>query len=57
MMDFAVAFRTLIGHSPFRWQERRYHEHFAKGDIPSACCLPTGLVSTASTVFRVGATT
>lgn len=46
MMDFTDAFRKLTGHPPFPWQVRLYHEHFANGSIPSACCLPTGLGKT-----------
>lgn len=45
-MDFNSSFHALTGHPPFPWQERLYHEHFAKGDFPSACCLPTGLGKT-----------
>lgn len=45
-MDFASAFHTLTGHPPFPWQERVYREYFAKGHVPSACCLPTGLGKT-----------
>lgn len=45
-MDFSSAFHSLTGHSPFPWQERLYREYFAKGHVPSACCLPTGLGKT-----------
>ncbi len=45
-MDFNTAFHTLTGYSPFPWQDRLYRQYFAKGDVPSACCLPTGLGKT-----------
>lgn len=45
-MDFNSAFQTLTGHLPFPWQERLYRDYFSQGNIPSACCLPTGLGKT-----------
>lgn len=47
-MDFTRAFHALTGHPPFPWQERLYREYFAKGNVPSACCLPTGLGKTSA---------
>ena len=45
-IDFPSAFRALTnGKSPFRWQERLFGE-FARGDIPDACDIPTGLGKT-----------
>ena len=46
-MDFKSAFTLLTGFStPLRWQARLYEGHFAKGEIPSALDLPTGLGKT-----------
>jgi CRISPR-associated endonuclease/helicase Cas3 len=45
-MDFRTHFEQLTGHPPFPWQERLYRDHFANGQIPCACCLPTGLGKT-----------
>lgn len=45
-MNFTHAFHALTGHPPFPWQERLYREYFAKGHVPSACSLPTGLGKT-----------
>lgn len=45
--DFDVAFEALTGHGPFPWQQRLYHEFFAKGKIPPLCDIPTGLGKTA----------
>lgn len=46
-MNFANMFQTLTGHAPMRWQQRLYGEHFAKGELPSAISVPTGLGKTA----------
>ncbi|MCP5224745.1 MAG: type I-U CRISPR-associated helicase/endonuclease Cas3 [Thauera sp.] len=46
-MNFASMFQTLTGHAPMRWQQRLYGEHFAKGELPSAISVPTGLGKTA----------
>ena len=46
-MNFASMFQTLAGHAPMRWQQRLYGEHFAKGELPSAISVPTGLGKTA----------
>jgi len=45
-MTFDDAFEALTGHAPFPWQQRLYHEWFAKGEIPPSCNLPTGLGKT-----------
>ena len=45
-MTFDDAFEALTGHAPFPWQQRLYHEWFAKGEIPSSSSLPTGLGKT-----------
>lgn len=44
---FAAAFERLTGYPPFRWQGRLFAEHFAKGQVPTACDIPTGLGKTA----------
>jgi CRISPR-associated endonuclease/helicase Cas3 len=44
-IDFPSVFCALTGHSPFRWQQRLFHE-FAGGDVPHACDIPTGLGKT-----------
>lgn len=46
-MNFESMFETLTGHAPMRWQQRLYGEHFAKGELPSAISVPTGLGKTA----------
>ena len=43
---FRENFAALTGHTPFRWQQRLYLEHFLKGNIPAALDLPTGLGKT-----------
>ncbi|MGH9477233.1 MAG: type I-G CRISPR-associated helicase/endonuclease Cas3g [Terriglobales bacterium] len=40
-MDFRARFRKLTDHEPLRWQ-RRLYERLERGEIPSACDLPTG---------------
>jgi CRISPR-associated endonuclease/helicase Cas3 len=45
-LEFDSTFHALTGNAPFPWQARLYTEYFAKGDIPPACCLPTGLGKT-----------
>jgi len=45
-MTFDDAFEALTGHAPFPWQQRLYHDWFAKGEIPPSCNLPTGLGKT-----------
>lgn len=42
---FDEAFQKLTGNSPFPWQ-RRLYLCFMSGDIPTTCCLPTGLGKT-----------
>src|SRR5690625_7563933 len=44
---FSDQFETLTGFEPMRWQQRLYDEHFAKGILPSAVSVPTGLGKTA----------
>ena len=39
-------FAKLTGHSPFRWQRRLFEDWFARGRLPSACDIPTGLGKT-----------
>lgn len=45
MKAFAQYFEALTGYTPLRWQTRLF-ERMAKGAIPSACDLPTGLGKT-----------
>jgi CRISPR-associated endonuclease/helicase Cas3 len=42
---FNENFRVLTGHSPFRWQERLFHD-FCNDGLPPALDLPTGLGKT-----------
>lgn len=43
---FEAKFETLTGVSPFKWQKRLYHDYFAKGKIPVALDILTGLGKT-----------
>jgi CRISPR-associated endonuclease/helicase Cas3 len=43
---FDESFAALTGHAPLGWQRRLFLEHFARGDIPSALDIPTGLGKT-----------
>lgn len=43
---FSENFESLTGYKPMKWQQRLYNEHFAKGALPSAVSLPTGLGKT-----------
>ena len=45
---FEEKFETLTGFLPFKWQKRLFHDYFAKGQIPSALDIPTGLGKTIS---------
>jgi len=45
--EFKSVFRRLTGFSPMSWQSRLYSEHFARGELPSAVDIPTGLGKTA----------
>lgn len=44
-MTFDADFELLTGNPPFPWQ-RALYERLVRGDIPSACDLPTGLGKT-----------
>ncbi|MCY4360685.1 MAG: type I-U CRISPR-associated helicase/endonuclease Cas3 [Gammaproteobacteria bacterium] len=44
--DFVSKFQELTGFAPFKWQERLYKDYFAKGKLPSALDMPTGLGKT-----------
>jgi len=46
MNEFERYFKALTGHQPMGWQTRLYRDWFAKGKIPAACTLPTGLGKT-----------
>ena len=46
-ISFARQFEVLTGFKPMSWQQRLYDEHFAKGKLPSAVSVPTGLGKTA----------
>ena len=44
--EFRDVFEKLTGKKPLSWQERLFHEHFAKNGIPRQLDLPTGLGKT-----------
>ena len=44
-MGFEEAFTDLTGHGPYPWQ-RRLYDRLAKGDVPGALGIPTGLGKT-----------
>ena len=44
---FGAAFETLTSHAPFPWQQRLFDEYFARGLLPPAIAIPTGLGKTA----------
>lgn len=44
--EFDSKFERLMGFPPFEWQKRLYHDYFAKGDVPYALDIPTGLGKT-----------
>jgi CRISPR-associated endonuclease/helicase Cas3 len=43
---FAEGFAALTGHEPFGWQSRLFRDHFARGEVPAALDIPTGLGKT-----------
>ncbi len=45
--DFNDAFRELTGHTHFPWQRRLFDDWLARGSLPSAVDIPTGLGKTA----------
>lgn len=46
-MNYDDLFEQVTGYTPMRWQARLFAEHFAKGALPSAVSVPTGLGKTA----------
>lgn len=46
MQNFEKMFQELTGYAPFPWQTDLYANWFAKGKLPRACNLPTGLGKT-----------
>ena len=44
---FGSAFEALTGHAPFPWQQRLFEQHVARGVLPPAVDIPTGLGKTA----------
>ena len=44
--EFDKNFEGLMGFPPFKWQKRLFHDYLAKGQIPSALAIPTGLGKT-----------
>lgn len=44
--SFKKDFEELMGFSPFEWQKCLFHDYFAKGNIPPALDIPTGLGKT-----------
>ena len=49
--NFHDQFKALTGNSPFCWQRRLFREYFAKGAIPAALDIPTGLGKTSVMVL------
>lgn len=49
--SFDDHFLALTGWKPLGWQRRLFSGHFAKGDLPSAIDLPTGLGKTSVIVI------
>ena len=49
--NFHARFKALTGNSPFCWQQRLFHDYFAKGCIPVALDIPTGLGKTSVMVI------
>ena len=49
--NFHDRFKALTGNSPFCWQRRLFREYFAKGAIPAALDIPTGLGKTSVMVL------
>lgn len=45
-LEFRQVFESLTGNVPLRWQERLFHDHFARGDFCDVIDLPTGLGKT-----------
>jgi CRISPR-associated endonuclease/helicase Cas3 len=45
-MHIEAEFRALTGFAPLSWQKRLYREHLARGGIPGAVDVPTGLGKT-----------
>ena len=45
--DFPNAFEALTGHPPFPWQRRLFEGWLARGSLPPAVDIPTGLGKTA----------
>lgn len=49
--SFEARFESLTGNAPFCWQRRLFNDYFAKGAIPSALDIPTGLGKTSVMVL------
>lgn len=49
--SFEARFECLTGNAPFCWQRRLFNDYFAKGAIPSALDIPTGLGKTSVMVL------
>lgn len=49
--SFEARFEFLTGNAPFCWQRRFFNDYFAKGAIPSALDIPTGLGKTSVMVL------
>ncbi len=45
-LGFDKRFKALTGNRPFCWQQRLFHNYFAKGEVPAALDIPTGLGKT-----------
>ncbi len=44
---FASAFKALTSHAPLPWQRRLFDAYFARGQVPAAVDIPTGMGKTA----------
>lgn len=43
---FSEGFTALTGDPPFGWQSRLFLKHLARGEVPAALDIPTGLGKT-----------
>ena len=50
-LSFDERFKALTGNGPFCWQRRLFYDCFAKGHIPVALDIPTGLGKTSVMVL------
>lgn len=50
-LGFDERFKALTGNRPFCWQRRLFDDYFAKGHVPAALDIPTGLGKTSVMVL------